>query len=269
MSTTATSKQLGFLGSLLRERARQLHITDVEAAITALTEQRITMDGASATINHLLTLKTDAVVFPAAPVQGDPRGNLPKNRYSGRCVLCNANVAEGAGTYRRGDRGWETLHLPGQCAGPALTSDKPKQTFGERVTEILGDLPDGWYAVEAVGESTNDLTFVRFATNKGVYDASKKGQRYVRHIVGGHGEQGNVTIAWIEKVAAAVRAAGTDESAILFGQRMGQCGFCHTELTRKYSADKGYGPTCADKHGLPFDYTAYAASQKISDAKGE
>ena len=44
---------------------------------------------------------------------------------------------------------------------------------------------------------------------------------------------------------------------------MERCGFCGTELTRLYSRDMGYGPTCADKHGLPFDHTAYAASQIV------
>jgi Family of unknown function (DUF6011) len=263
MSTTATPKQIGFLGSLIRERARQLNIDDVDAAVEALREQRITMDGASAMIDHLTRLPKD----PPKPVAGDTRGNLPKNRYSGRCVLCGGNVAEGAGTYRRGDRGWETLHLPGQCSEPLGASNGTKQSFGELVTEILGDIPDGWYAVDGLGD--NDLTFVRFATNKGFHDPSKKGQRYVRHIVGGHGEMANVGIDWIRKVAAAVQAAGADESAILFGQAVGSCGFCNTELTRKYSRDMGYGPTCADKHSLPFDYAAYAASQVVSDGKGE
>ena len=256
MSTTATPKQIGFIGSLIQERARTLNIDDVDAAVEALRTQRITMDGASATIDRLLKLPKD----PPVATPGDTRGSLPKNRYSGRCVLCGGNVPEGEGTYRRGDRGWETLHLPGQCADKPATPVGPKQTFGERVTEILEGIPDGHYAVDAVA-GTNDLTFVRFATNKGVYDPSKKGQRYVRHIVGGHGEMENVTIAWIEKVAAAVTAAGSDASAILYGQRIGACGFCNTELTRKYSQTMGYGPTCANKHSLPFDHAAYAASQ--------
>jgi Family of unknown function (DUF6011) len=263
MSTTASSNQLGFLGSLIRERARQLHIPDVDAAVTALREQRITRDGASATIDKLLALKTDAVVFPPEPVAGDPRGNLPKNRYAGQCVLCGGRVAEGAGTYRRGDRGgWDTLHLPGQCAEKVA----PRKPFGEAVTEILGDLPDGLFAVPSVTGS-NDLTFVKFATNKGVFDSSKKGQRYVRHIVGGYNDQERLSIEWITKVAAAVRHAGAQESAILFGQTIGQCGFCTKPLTRKYSRGQGYGPTCADNHGLPFDYTAYAASPLVDGAE--
>jgi hypothetical protein len=27
----------------------------------------------------------------------------------------------------------------------------------------------------------------------------------------------------------------------------------------------GYGPDCADRHGLPFDHAAYAASAKVAD----
>jgi Family of unknown function (DUF6011) len=263
MSTTATANQFGFIASLIRERARTLKIDNVDAAVEALREQRLTMEGASTIIDNLVKLPKDAPV--ATP--GDTRGNLPKNRYGGRCVLCGGNVGEGEGTYRRGDRGWETLHLPGQCGEPLGASNGTKQSFGELVTEILDGIPDGWYAVAGLGD--NDLTFVRFATNKGFHDPSKKGQRYVRHIVGGHGEMQNVGIDWIRKVAAAVNAAGVDESAILYGQHIGSCGFCNTELTRRYSRDMGYGPTCADKHSLPFDYAAYAASQVISDGKGE
>ena len=257
MSTTATSNQLTFVGNLLRERARSLHIANVDAAVEALRDQRITMDGASAMIDRLLKTPKDAPV--ATP--GDTRGNLPKNRYSGRCVLCGGNVAEGVGTYRKGARGWETLHLPEQCQ--AATPAAPKQTFAEVVTELLDGIGDGFYAVDAVA-GTNDLTFVRFATNKGVFDPAKKGQRYVRHIVGGAGEGENMSMDWIRKVAAAV-AVDPAAAAIRYGQHVGSCGFCGTELTRRYSRDMGYGPSCATKHGLPFDHKAYAASQIIAE----
>jgi hypothetical protein len=256
MSTTATANQLGFLASLIRERARQLKITDVDAAVTALREQRITFDGASAMIDRLTAMKKDPPVAKAGAVRSQPA-----NSYAGRCVLCGGNVAVGEGTYRRGGRGWETLHLPGQCPEKAAS----KQTFAERVTELLDGLPDGFYAVPAVA-GTNDLTFVSFATNKGVFNPAKKGERYVRHIIGGNNDAENVSIAWVEKVAAAVRHAGTEASAILYGQRMGQCGFCGKSLTRRYSAGMGYGPTCSTKHGLPFDFAAYAASQLVEGA---
>jgi hypothetical protein len=257
MSTTATANQLGFLASLIGERARQLKIDNVDAAVEALREQRITMDGASALIDRLTAMPKD----PPVAKPGDVRNGQPVNRRPGRCVLCGGNVAVGVGTYRRGNRGWDTLHLPGQCPEKAA----PTQTFAERVTEILDGLPDGYYAVPAVS-GTNDLTFVSFATNKGSFNPAKKGQRYVRHIIGGNNDQENVSIAWIEKVTAAVRHAGVDESAILYGQRMGQCGFCGKPLTRRYSAGQGYGPSCATKHGLPFDFAAYAASQLVEGA---
>ena len=261
MSTTATANQLRFLGSLIRERARTLNITDVDAAVQALTDQRITMDGASASIDRLLKVPKDPPVYVAPAPGADARGTLPVNRRGGRCATCGDWVEAGEGTYRRAGGGWDTLHLPGQCpakGAPAAT----KQSFGELVTEILGDIPDGWYAVDAVA-GTNDLTFVKFATNKGVFNPSKKGERLVRHLVGGFGEAGKVSIDWIRKVAAAVEAVGPDAAAIAYGQHVGSCGFCGTELTRKYSRDMGYGPTCADNHGLPFDHKAYAASQIV------
>jgi hypothetical protein len=259
MSTTATANQLSFVASLIRERARTLHIDDVDAAVTALREQRITMDGASATIERLLKLPKDPPVAVAKAV--DARGSLPSNRYAGRCVTCNGNVGPGEGTYRRAGGGWDTLHLPGQCPA-AAAAPAAKQTFAEAVTEILGDIPDGLYAVDAVS-GTNDLTFVRFATNKGILNPSKAGQRYVRQIVGGAGDLPSMTVEWVRKVAAAVEAAGFETAAIRYGQHMGRCGFCGTELTRRYSRDMGYGPNCADKHGLPFDHKAYAASQIV------
>lgn len=259
MSTTATANQLNYVSSLIRGRARQLHIDDVDAAIEALREQRITMDGASATIDRLTAMKTDAVVFPPAPTVRTGRGVQPANRRGGRCAMCGNWVEVGEGTYRRAANGWDTLHLAGQC--PAASA-APKQSFAEVVAEILDGIPDGWYAVDAVS-GTNDLTFVRFATNKGVFNPEKAGQRFVRHIIGGAGEAANVTLDWIRKVAAAINADGVDAAAIRYGQHVGSCGFCGTELTRKYSRDMGYGPTCANNHGLPFDHSAYAASQIV------
>jgi len=253
MSTTATANQLAFVASLIRERARTLHIDNVDAAVEALRDQRITKTGASEMIERLTRMPKDPVA--AAPV--DARGSLPENRYAGECVLCGNAVAVRAGTYRRGAGGWDTLHLPGQCPAKA-------QTWAELLAELFEAIPDGRYAVEAVS-GTNDLTFVKLATNKGVFNPSKAGERILRHIVGGSGEVGNVTADWARKVAAAINAAGTDAATILYGQHVGSCGFCNTELTRRYSRDMGYGPTCADKHGLPFDHKAYAASQLVGE----
>lgn len=42
----------------------------------------------------------------------------------------------------------------------------------------------------------------------------------------------------------------TAEQAAQFGQQTGACVFCARELTDDRSITVGYGPTCADKHGL-------------------
>ena len=96
-----------------------------------------------------------------------------------------------------------------------------------------------------------------------MFNPAKAGERFIRQIVGGSGEVGNVTLDWIRRVAAAINAVGSDAAAIAYGRHVGSCGFCGTELTRRYSRDQGYGPTCADRHGLPFDHKAYAASQIV------
>ena len=74
-----------------------------------------------------------------------------------------------------------------------------------------------------------------------------------------------------ESRAAILAAIAIDPiaAAILYGQELGECGFCCKALTRSYSAGIGYGPTCAKKHDLPFDHAAYAASAKVTEAEGE
>jgi hypothetical protein len=49
----------------------------------------------------------------------------------------------------------------------------------------------------------------------------------------------------------------TAETALLYGTETGNCCFCGKELTRVVSKEFGYGPVCAQKWGLPFDYERY------------
>ena len=130
------------------------------------------------------------------------------------------------------------------------------------VQRAAADLPDGWYAVPAVA-GDNDLSFLRVATNKGFYDPSRKGQRYVRQVLGG-GTEVKPRLDWVLAALTAVATAGPEASAALFGQKIGRCGWCGKDLTRKYSRGMGYGPDCADHHGLPFDHAAYAAQQDVT-----
>ena len=41
----------------------------------------------------------------------------------------------------------------------------------------------------------------------------------------------------------------------LYGDTTGKCGFCSRRLTVKESVKRGYGPTCADNFGLPYNHT--------------
>ena len=260
----ATAKQLDLIGRLVAERKQATDVLDVEKFNEILREERLTKTGASSLLDYLFTVSKD--VAPATN-GGPARNGEPSNRYAGTCVLCGNEVAEGAGTYRRGTSvRWETLHLPGDpaCAkGEAVVkADAKGADAWAEAKESFKDIPDGGYAVPSV-TGTNDLTFVRLVTNKGFYDPSKKGQRSMRHVVGGNNEAMKVSPAWIIKVSEAIKAAGVNESAILYGQEIGACGFCMKSLTKKYSRGLGYGPDCADHHGLPFDYAAYAASETV------
>lgn len=42
------------------------------------------------------------------------------------------------------------------------------------------------------------------------------------------------------------------EQAAAFGHLTGRCVFCTTALSDERSVSVGYGPTCADRHGLPW-----------------
>jgi hypothetical protein len=242
MTTTATPRQIGFIEQLIAERSSSTGVADVAEFVRTITEQRITKQGASALIDRLLSTPADPKPVVAQQAD-DPRGSLPHNRYGGKCVLCGTQVAEREGTYRRGGRGWETLHLPGQCPEVAERVD-----LQDRLDEVLADLPDGHFAVPFIGEGAHtDLTFFRISTNQGRANPANKGKRYVSHVVGGHGELDNVSLEWVEKAVTALRTLGVREAAALYGQHLGHCGLCGRTLTDQESRARGLGPDCAAK----------------------
>jgi hypothetical protein len=77
------------------------------------------------------------------------------------------------------------------------------------------------------------------------YGSQKPGQRY----------SGKVTA---ELAAIIADPAGAMHA---YGQITGQCCFCALPLEKTESVARGYGPTCADNHGLPFDHAAYNAEK--------
>jgi hypothetical protein len=77
------------------------------------------------------------------------------------------------------------------------------------------------------------------------YGSQKPGQRYTG------------------KVQAELQAIIADPAGAMhaYGQITGQCCFCHLPLEKTESVTRGYGPTCADNNGLPFDHAAYNAEK--------
>lgn len=102
-------------------------------------------------------------------------------------------------------------------------------------------LSDGYFAVPAVA-GNNDLTFVRIGTDD-------RKVRFMRHIVGGHGELPSGAMPWCQ---AAIDAIVLDPNGAMatYGQQIGRCGACHRQLTDQVSRSFGIGPVCRDNLGL-------------------
>jgi hypothetical protein len=49
-------------------------------------------------------------------------------------------------------------------------------------------------------------------------------------------------------------AADPKQAAMAYGHLMGECCFCAKDLTHESSKELGYGPVCAEKHGLDHSY---------------
>lgn len=230
MTTTAypaTDKQLAFVDRLVAERDVVLNISDVAAFSATLREQRLTKDGASALINKLLSTPTNPK--PDAPANEAP-AHRP-NRYGGNCGRCGKRVLPGEG-YIVKSGGWVTFHHDGDCP----------EDLESKVEALLADLPDGYFAIPFIGidADRNDLTFLGIRT-------TRAGKRYMVHVVGGHGEYDDMTIMWIEKAVAALKAADLSEAAALYGRELAHCGRCGRTLTDLESRTRGTGPECATK----------------------
>lgn len=231
MTKTATSKQIDFIGRLIAERARGNSIADVDAFMNVIRGQRLTGAGASALINTLLAQPKDAPV----PTPGEPVVEAPtyrSNNYAGACGTCGKRVQAREGRIEKLNGRWVTFHLDGGCP----------TDLQAKLNELLADLPDGYFAVPYIGRDAGrtDLTFlgVRSRTN---------GDRFIVHVVGGHGETDDLSFEWCEKAVAALRHFNLEQSAQIYGQELGHCGRCGRTLTNEASRYLGIGPECATK----------------------
>jgi hypothetical protein len=259
----ASPNQVGFIRKLVTERVSQFPL-GVDAFMATIQNKRITSQGASATIDKLLSIPVDVVAPPAGAAASNRDLSRRSNSYAGKCGKCGHEVAAGAG-YLTGSRGaWGTEHLDGECI---TGTPEPRK---HELTEIVGDLEDGNYAVPATSGET-DVWYFSIATNKGFYNPDKKGQRIVRMVAGG-GNDFRVSNDWVTKVVAMVRAQGAVESMQMFAREMHVCGRCGEDLSRADSKVTGFGPTCRNKIGYVISDEERAEIKRLiaeAKARGE
>lgn len=169
-----------------------------------------------------------------------------RNRREQGCQICGQMVPAGEGILTHeeiviGVSGgqavsrtkWNVTH-DGECP-------EPPASITQRYNELLADLPDAYFAIPFVGDDAHtDLTFVGIRTRD-------SGDRFLVHVVGGHGEYCKFSFEWAEKVVAALRSTDLNEAAALYGREIGHCGRCGKSLTTESSRAMGIGPTCAGK----------------------
>lgn len=146
----------------------------------------------------------------------------------------------------------------------------------------LADLPDGRYRVTL----PNDESIALYIKQAGS-DSKLAGSRVITTRSGGDewmgvahvGGAGNLHV-WKScqgtlrtRVIAALDvldAAKTQDewlvAGLAFAQEGSQCFICGRDLDTRESLTAGYGPTCADKHGLPWGAKAIPMSVRLAQA---
>jgi hypothetical protein len=226
----ASPKQFAFIRNLIEDRKVQLNIEHVNMAVEALQHQRLTGLGASAVIDKLLGMGKDS---PAPLVENTPAINeIRTNGYAGKCASCGTKVEAKAGALTKEGGRWITRHFEGACPGDLQT----------KLNTMLVGRHDGYFAVPYIGESSaTDLTFFGICTRK------SNGDRYVVHVVGGHGDTEDVSLAWIERAITTLDAVDHTEALLTYGRELGACCLCGRTLTNEQTRAAGIGNDCAAK----------------------
>ena len=105
-------------------------------------------------------------------------------------------------------------------------------------TKVSVNVPAGRYAVEINGE-------LIFAAVDRPESGKWAGYTFVKRQVGP--ELVRIHRSLSDKILTAIRAAGPEAASIRYGQELGICGRCNTELTNEESRARGIGPICKDK----------------------
>lgn len=230
MSTAvATDKQFNFLAALMGERAERNGIADVDAAVAALRQQRLTKKGAGQLIDTLLAQPKDAPKVDPAAAPAEPA--VRSNRYGGACGNCGKRVQAGEGRIERVNGRWVTFHLDGEC--PTDLQDK--------LNAAAADIATGYYAIPFIGEGSHtDLTFLGLRRKN-------NGDVFIVHVVGGHGETDDMSFEWSMKAIRALKTVDLKVARMLYGKELGHCGNCGRTLTNQESRAMGIGPECASQ----------------------
>jgi Family of unknown function (DUF6011) len=167
-----------------------------------------------------------------------PQATFRENMYPGTCALCGAKVEAKAGRILPkdgGQRGYDVLHLAGECPQAQPTS-KP-QAQPERVD--FSAVAGGYYAtICRTGNNDYDFWYVK--------EGRKPGYRFVKRVLGG---QGPIRISQPEAISAlrAILAEGVDKCGDRFADEMQRCRDCGLPLTDEISRAERRGPVCRSK----------------------
>lgn len=105
-------------------------------------------------------------------------------------------------------------------------------------------VPDGYYALEIVGDSDNDIAFYHVNTPT---EGRWAGFTFVEMVLGGN--QSQRLSREVQKSVLARIAADPAAASKLYGIKTETCGVCHRPLTNKASREAGIGPKCAANTG--------------------
>lgn len=238
-------KQVNYARALIGDRLVTLGFASVDEAATKMNLEALPIGDASTIIDRLRALPIDPdptipQVVLSAPKWG--RGNRP-----GSCVTCGHTVATDEGFYLlTGEGKWGVHHKVDECD----TSPPPTRVA---VTEGFYLTVDG--DVVQVYTTKNGRLAGKLLTEQGAFEYqsglirnAETGTRLTPEQV--------ANAVCIKKFGAPIGSPELLEMAKRHSVARGNCMFCAKALDDPRSnpalGGAGYGPTCAQKYGLPW-----------------
>lgn len=236
-----TPKQQALIKSLLVERASTLGLeeTDVDQYIVDQKINELTSKSASTAIDAIKRIEVKRVGTEHLP----KNERTIVNKYGNPCALCGHTVPAGAGYAVLVNGKWLTYHKAGECSSEPAKAPVDLQS-------LFAGVDDGFYALDSTGK--NDIVFYAIATNKGVYDPSKKGLRAIYLVVGGHKDKklhGEQAVNAVKRILSLSAQERIDAQA-RYGREIGACGVCGRHLTDEVTRKRGIGNDCAKRLGI-------------------